>query len=230
MIEHTPEINEIAKALAKVQSAVNGVEKDSINPYFSNRYVSLEGVINAMRGPLGDAGLAFTQAPGAIVAGAVEITTMLIHSVSGQWLRSTLHVPLDKNTAQGVGSAITYGCRYALMATLGVPPLDDDGNGAVAHQKPKAVEAKPEPKPEVKPDTPKPEPYKSNLMAEPEATKVQNDLTGEINGCVEMNELSKYLKLEGTKSRYGRLPTRHRGYVDLAIQARKKVLEDRAVA
>ena len=222
MIEHTPEINEIAKALAKVQSAVNGVEKDSINPHFRNRYVSLEGVINAMRGPLGDAGLAFTQAPGAIVAGAVEITTMLIHSASGQWLRSTLHVPLDKNTAQGVGSAITYGCRYALMATLGVPPLDDDGEGAMVRLKPKAVET---PKPE-----PKPEPPKNNLLSEPAATEVQKRLVEQMKGCVSADELDNFMRSGSFVRDVGSLPEKHRGHVRMAAKARLEELKARDAA
>jgi hypothetical protein len=36
----------------------------------------------------------------------------------------------DRNNPQAVGSAITYGCRYSLMAMLGLPPVDDDGNAA----------------------------------------------------------------------------------------------------
>jgi hypothetical protein len=35
-----------------------------------------------------------------------------------------------KRDPQGVGSAITYGLRYALMAVLGVPPTDDDDGEA----------------------------------------------------------------------------------------------------
>jgi hypothetical protein len=71
--------------------------------------------------------LAFLQAPGGQVMGnAVELETMLMHSSSGEWIRFNTIVPLTKTDPQGVGSAITYACRYALMAMLGLPPLDDD--------------------------------------------------------------------------------------------------------
>lgn len=130
MIEHSPSIEELSKALHQAQASLNGVVKDAKNPHFKSRYATLENVIDAAKTPLQSAGLAFTQAPGAIVDGSVEITTMLMHS-SGQWLRSTLHVPLSKRDAQAVGSAITYGCRYALMATLGLPPVDDDAESAM---------------------------------------------------------------------------------------------------
>jgi len=108
---------------------VSGVVKDSANPHFRNRYASLEAVIDAARPALQANGLAFSQAPGALVDGAIEITTMIFHT-SGQWQRSTLHVPLTKKDAQGVGSALTYGCRFSLMAILGLPPVDDDGEAA----------------------------------------------------------------------------------------------------
>lgn len=131
MIEHTPEITELVKALSKVQSQVHGVAKDSTNPHFKNRYASLEAVIGAIRQPCLEAGLLFTQAPGNVVDGKLEITTMLMHG--NQWMRSTMQVPLAKTDPQGVGSATTYGCRYSLMAMFGLPPLDDDAEAAVSH-------------------------------------------------------------------------------------------------
>jgi hypothetical protein len=130
MIEMSPEVNHLFPALISAQSKLRGVVKDSKNPHFKSNYASLENVIDTARGPLHEDGIAFTQAPGALVDGAIEITTMLMHR-SGQWLRSTLHIPLQKRDPQGVGSAITYGCRYALMATLGLPPVDDDGESAM---------------------------------------------------------------------------------------------------
>lgn len=129
MIEQSADIVELALALHKAQATVDGVKKDSKNPHFKNNYASLEAVIDTAKPALQANGIAFTQAPGALVDGAIEITTMLVH-VSGQWMRSTLHVPLGKRDAQGVGSAITYGCRYSLMAMLGLPPVDDDGQEA----------------------------------------------------------------------------------------------------
>lgn len=130
MIELSPAVDALFPALHKAQGALNGVVKDGKNPAFKSRYATLENVIDAAKPALQAADLAFTQAPGALVEGAIEITTMIMHT-SGQWLRSTLHVPLSKRDPQGVGSAITYGLRYSLMATLGLPPVDDDGESAM---------------------------------------------------------------------------------------------------
>jgi hypothetical protein len=138
MIELSPAVDALFPALHKAQSTLTGVVKDGKNPAFKSRYATLENVIDAAKPALQSAELAFTQAPGALVDGAIEITTMLMHT-SGQWLRSTLHVPLSKRDPQGVGSAITYGCRYALMATLGLPPVDDDAESAMDRSPPRAA-------------------------------------------------------------------------------------------
>lgn len=69
------------------------------------------------------------------MSNGVEIETTLLHT-SGEFMCDVLWVPCGKNDAQGLGSAITYGRRYALMAVAGVAPVDDDGNAAVASHKP----------------------------------------------------------------------------------------------
>lgn len=128
-IETSPSINAIGAALLAFQKATHGVVKDSRNPHFKNRYASLEAVIEAAKPGLQENGLAFLQAPGRVVNGALEVSTMLMHPKSGEWIRSTMSTPLQKQDPQGVGSAITYCCRYALMASLGLPALDDDAEG-----------------------------------------------------------------------------------------------------
>jgi hypothetical protein len=58
------------------------------------------------------------------------IETMFIHE-SGEMLEcGILHVPANKQDAQGYGSALTYARRYSLMAACGIAPEDDDGNVA----------------------------------------------------------------------------------------------------
>lgn len=165
-------------ALLTVQGSVQGVAKDAANPFFKSRYASLEAVIETIRKPMTDAGLIFTQAPGAIVNGAVEITTM-IASDSGEWMKSTLHVPLAKLDPQGVGSAITYGCRYALMATLGLPPLDDDAESAVSHA-PKAAA-----KPPAKATPPKDNATLDSITA-------ANDMVAEMRKCKSLVALEEW--------------------------------------
>lgn len=134
MIEHSENITTIAAALLAAQAKMGGAKRDARNPHFKSTYATLETVIETAKPALQAQGIAFLQAPGQLVDGALEVTTMLIHGESGQWVRSTLHVPLQKRDPQGVGSAITYACRYSLMAMLGIPATDDDGEGAMERQ------------------------------------------------------------------------------------------------
>jgi hypothetical protein len=121
-------IGEIAAALAKAQGTMGHAAKDKTNPHFKNSYADLANVLDVCRDPLATNGIAVTQLP-AMQRDVVVLTTMLIHS-SGQWIRSTLTMPVSKRDAQGVGSAITYARRYALSAMVGITQDDDDGNKA----------------------------------------------------------------------------------------------------
>lgn len=129
----SPEIAKLAAALCKAQSAMEGAKKDSENPHFKNAYADLASVWDAVRKPLTDNGLSVVQFPRTAGQG-VEIETTLLH-VSGEFMCDVLWVPCSKNDAQGLGSAITYGRRYALMSVTGIAPIDDDGNAAVASHK-----------------------------------------------------------------------------------------------
>ena len=126
----SPTIAALAAALVKAQSAMGGAKKDSTNPHFKTAYADLASVWDACRAPLANAGLSVVQLVSSDSAHAI-IETILAHS-SGEWVSSTLAVPLTKSDAQGLGSAITYGRRYALAAIVGVCPADDDGEAAVA--------------------------------------------------------------------------------------------------
>ena len=126
----SPTIAALAAVLVKAQSAMGGAKKDSANSHFKTAYADLASVWDACRAPLANAGLSVVQLVSSDPTHAV-IETILAHS-SGEWVSSTLAVPLTKSDAQGLGSAITYGRRYALAAIVGVCPADDDGEAAVA--------------------------------------------------------------------------------------------------
>lgn len=141
----------IAPALAKAQAELEHADKTKNNPHFRSKYADLAGVVDTIKPVFAKHDLFYTQGFEPAEQGVV-IHTRIYHK-SGEFIGDTgLHLPLDKNNAQGVGSAITYGRRYALLALAGVAPHeDDDGNAASAKPAPKAA-AKPKPKPE--PDAP----------------------------------------------------------------------------
>lgn len=126
-------LNELAAALAKAQGEMQGAKKENkavITGQTQRTYADLASVWEAVREPLTKNGLSIVQFPRTAGEG-VEIETTILHT-SGQFMSDVLWVPCSKNDAQGLGSAITYGRRYALMAVTGIAPVDDDGAAAVA--------------------------------------------------------------------------------------------------
>lgn len=129
----SPEIDKLAAALAKAQGGMENAKRDAENPGFKRdgkiaKYADLASVWEAIREPLGTNGLSVVQLP-ATLESAVEIETILLHE-SGQFIRNVLWMPCQQMTAHTIGSAITYGRRYALMSVVGIAPEDDDGNAA----------------------------------------------------------------------------------------------------
>jgi hypothetical protein len=113
-------------ALSSFQNEVGKIRKDSNNPFFNSSYASLPHILDAIQEPLKNAGLSFTQ-----LAENEGVTTILMHLESGEYIETSLELKADKNTAQAIGSAITYNRRYSLVPLLGLNvDDDDDGNGA----------------------------------------------------------------------------------------------------
>jgi hypothetical protein len=119
----------LATALVKAQKAFGPALKSSTNPHFKSRYADLAACVEAVIDALNDNGIALIQ-KNYDCANGVMIETMFIHE-SGEMLEcGILHVPANKQDAQGYGSALTYARRYSLMAACGIAPEDDDGNVA----------------------------------------------------------------------------------------------------
>lgn len=125
-------ITDLAMALAKAQAQIKPASKDATNPHFKSRYADLPAVWEACRKPLTDNGLSVVQMPVDAGEGRVGLTSVLMHA-SGQYISSTVSTKLTQDSAQGLGSALTYLRRYALAALVGiVADEDDDGNAASA--------------------------------------------------------------------------------------------------
>jgi hypothetical protein len=133
-------IGNLFGALAKARKVFKPVLKTSSNPFFKSKYADLAEVIDATKDGLSDNDLAITQ-PCCFLKPdqTVEVHTFMGHK-SGEWIHSILEMPVGKQDAQGVGSAITYGRRYAYSGMVSVASeVDDDGEGAVARS-PKEVD------------------------------------------------------------------------------------------
>ena len=142
------DVQHVFAALAKANAALKSITKDRTNPHFRNRYATLDAIMDAVRPVLAANGLSIVQGAKETTEG-FNVVTMLCH-VSGQFISNVVPVPISKQDAQGVGSALTYGRRYGVSALLALA-TDDDDDGNAASKPP----AKPPARPAAKPEQPK---------------------------------------------------------------------------
>jgi hypothetical protein len=130
-------LTKISPALVSAVNSMEGVAKTTENDGFkkhgkATKYATLADCIDASRAALSANGLCVIQGPGATntEAKTLCITTRIVHE-SGEWIETDFDMPLTKWSPHEAGSATTYGRRFALMAMLGLAPVeDDDGNAA----------------------------------------------------------------------------------------------------
>ena len=119
---------DLSAALAKAQATMKAAAFDKTNPHFKNKYASLAAVIDAIRTPLADNGLSYTQTTEIREGGFVLVTTL--RHATGQWVASEYPLP-SAAKPQELGSALTYARRYSLSAIACIAAdEDDDAEGA----------------------------------------------------------------------------------------------------
>jgi hypothetical protein len=127
-MEKSESIKEIAKALIVFHVKVDKISKDATNPFFKSRYASLSNILETINDALNESGLAVCQFP----VNEHGLTTILIHSESGEFISACYEMKPVKDDPQSRGSAITYQRRYALAAILGLNIDDDDDANAAS--------------------------------------------------------------------------------------------------
>jgi hypothetical protein len=148
MFETSESTDLLDLALAKAQAEIQVASKDKTNPHFKSNYADLPAIRQACQAALAKFEISVTQWPLHTEDQRLHIITRIAHK--GQFMKATFSMPVDKNTAQGYGSAVTYARRFTLASALGiVADEDDDGN--------KATELAPPPfNPAPKPTSSKP--------------------------------------------------------------------------
>lgn len=130
------EKTEVIKALFAARKEFPRFQKDGRNPHFQSEFVTLDNILNTIQPILWNHGLLILQ-PSFHSPDGAGVSTMLIHADSGQEMELGLVVvPVNKKDAQGYGSAVTYGRRYALQTGLCLTTGEDDDGNAAASAKP----------------------------------------------------------------------------------------------
>jgi hypothetical protein len=112
---------------------MQGISKEGKNPAFKSKYVTLDSILDTLRPILTSNGLMLTQgSQQPETMQSVTVESRIIHT-SGEWISTTVTIPVTKPDAHGLGSALTYGRRYSVSALLAISAdEDDDANGAIA--------------------------------------------------------------------------------------------------
>lgn len=123
-IETSETLDKLMPALVAAIKAAKNPKKDAQNPHLKNRFASLGAVLEEMRA----CGFTPIQLPVVCDTSAGVFTTLWYEN---QYISWPFLLPLQKNDAQGVGSAVSYARRYSLQTILQLVGEDDDGEAAV---------------------------------------------------------------------------------------------------
>jgi hypothetical protein len=116
--------------LLLAQKEIGAIKKDKENPFFSSKYVDINGLLAVVKPVLNKHGLVVSQ-PMTLVEGKVALSTRILDVATNEIvLESCVLLPTDLDS-QKMGSAITYYRRYSLQSLLALEAEDDDGNKAV---------------------------------------------------------------------------------------------------
>lgn len=116
----------LSQALVKFHANFKPIKKDAQNPFFKSDYLTLSGILDAVRQPLSANGLAVVQTM-RVNDVSTLLVTKLLHE-SGEELSSEMVMPVLQDP-QKMGSLITYYKRYQLQALLGISTADEDDDG-----------------------------------------------------------------------------------------------------
>jgi hypothetical protein len=127
----------IHEALFKVQQNVDIVPKNKTNPHYKSKYADLPTCWETIKSHLKKENLLLLHTVSTDIKEGnfiVYVETTLYHLPSKESLSHRPGTPIDKDNAQGVGTAITYLRRYGLALFGLITDVDDDGN-AVSKKK-----------------------------------------------------------------------------------------------
>ena len=141
-METSQTLKEFAVSFSKCQGELKNAPKNSENPYFKNKYADLTGIIDTAKPILFKHGFSIIQGLSSEGKTAI-ISTLLLHA-SGEFVKDCLKLEAKDSSPQALGSAFTYGKRYAYASILGMATDDDDdGNGAQPETKKENTKTEP---------------------------------------------------------------------------------------
>jgi hypothetical protein len=105
-----------------------------INPHFGNDFIQFHALVKKIDPVCQKYGLCIMQFPT-----GEGLVTLLFHEESGESIISYYELKLDKQTSQGIGSALSYAKRQIYQSIFGLSagfedPTDDDAEKATQEE------------------------------------------------------------------------------------------------
>lgn len=131
-------MTDIVEALLEVQKEIQNPPTTGDNPFTNSKYAPLPDILNQIRPLLTKNGIVLVQNTGSCPDGSLFVQTRLLFSngngletIESDKLILTPDGNKKRSEVQAIGSAITYGRRYQLLALLNIAGEneDDDGEG-----------------------------------------------------------------------------------------------------
>lgn len=120
-------VTELIPALIAFQLEIGPIIKKGDNKFFDASYAKLEDIRETCNPVLVKHDLVVTNYS-AFHEGRVVITVRVFHK-SGQWMEADIPLKPAQDNPQGLGSTLSYGQRYGVVALLNLATVeDDDGN------------------------------------------------------------------------------------------------------
>lgn len=120
-------------ALLKARSEMNRLEKNQSNEHYRSRYSDINAVMDVIEEPLLKNGFMVSQSyrleQFSDMTPLVVTETRVLHE-DGHAVVFDTPMICQRLDPQSVGSAFTYGRRYALVGYFNLTAEDDDGNAA----------------------------------------------------------------------------------------------------
>lgn len=125
-------------ALVSFQAQLKPAAKSGYNPHFKSNFVTLEDAWDAVRDLLSKNHLSVIQCIDWEPDAKQWVVVTKLRHVAGGLEESRIPI-INATTPQAMGSSLSYSKRYAIMAILGIPSEDDDGNAAQAQKQKEAL-------------------------------------------------------------------------------------------
>jgi hypothetical protein len=133
---------------------------------------------------------------------AVPVFTELRHTATGQFERTTIEIPFTRMDAQAMGSAISYGKRYGLLAALGLTTDEAEDDGASTKRR--------------------------DITEDNDESQLLWELKAEIRECETLADLSKWQEKLKSGGRLDRLSEPDMALARQAFIDARKALADKA--